>query len=179
MLRAATWAPVVLVEIRVACLAPVIRARARDGQRRGVCSCLGHGRGRRSGRGHGRGRLDQPPAAHLAPAPGVARGRRRCGRGNVALAGGGRCSVAVGQGDDVDGGCALDAGVKIPRRGCVGQGLVGRWAKGEEGAPCPPLLPGSQCDRYDSFVDDVDHPTIFVVPHSTQACPVYVITYRC
>ena len=57
--------------------------------------------------------------------------------------------------------------------------LVGRWAKSEEGAPCPPLLPGSQCDRYDSFVDDVDHPTIFVVPHSTQACPVYVITYRC
>jgi hypothetical protein len=41
-----------------------------------------------------------------------------------------------------------------------------------------PMLPGERYVRYDSLVDQIASPSIFVVQHSPQACPAYVITYH-
>ena len=43
----------------------------------------------------------------------------------------------------------------------------------------PPLIPGEQYIRFDSLVDDVANPTIFVVQEGSQAYPAYLITYHC
>ena len=55
---------------------------------------------------------------------------------------------------------------------------MGRWAKGEQGMRLPPVLPGGGLGlRYDTLVDDVRNPSIFVVPLSSQAYPAYELTY--
>ena len=55
---------------------------------------------------------------------------------------------------------------------------VGRWAKGEQWMRLPPVLPGGGLGlRYDTLVDDVRNPSIFVVPRSSQAYPAYELTY--
>ena len=56
--------------------------------------------------------------------------------------------------------------------------LLGRWAKGAKGMKMPPLLPGESQSRFNSLVDNVDDPTIFVVQHSNQAYPSFLITYH-
>ena len=55
---------------------------------------------------------------------------------------------------------------------------VGRCAKGEQGMRHPPVLPGGGLGlRYDTLVNDVRNPSIFVVPRSNQAYPAYELTY--
>ena len=56
--------------------------------------------------------------------------------------------------------------------------LVGRFAQGKEGMKVCPLLPGAEFARYNSLVDRPTDPSIFVVQHSNQAYPAYLITYR-
>jgi len=56
--------------------------------------------------------------------------------------------------------------------------LLGRWAKGAPHMKMLPLLPGERYVRYNSLVDNVDKPSIFVVQHSNQAYPKFLITYH-
>ena len=56
--------------------------------------------------------------------------------------------------------------------------LVGRWTLGQEGTKMPPLLPGERYSRYNSLVNQVDDPSIFVIQHSNQAYPKFLITYH-
>ena len=55
--------------------------------------------------------------------------------------------------------------------------LVGRSAQGRKGLKMCPLLPGQRYARYNSLVDNVNNASIFVVQHSNQAYPSYLITY--
>ena len=56
--------------------------------------------------------------------------------------------------------------------------LVGRAARGTQGDKMCPLLPGERYTKYNSLVDNVAAPAIFVVQHSNQAYPAYLITYH-
>jgi len=56
--------------------------------------------------------------------------------------------------------------------------LVGRSALGEKGMKMCPLLPGEQFTRYNSLVNNRDDPSIFVIQHSNQAYPSYLVTYH-
>jgi len=56
--------------------------------------------------------------------------------------------------------------------------LVGRFVQGAEGMKMCPLLPGSQFAKYNSLVNRPADPSIFVIQHSNQAYPAYLITYR-
>ena len=42
----------------------------------------------------------------------------------------------------------------------------------------PPVIPGSQYNRFDSLVDNESNPSIFVVQDGSQAYPAYLITYH-
>jgi poly [ADP-ribose] polymerase 10/14/15 len=55
--------------------------------------------------------------------------------------------------------------------------LVGEFAQGKDGLKEPPLKPGSTVMRYDSTVDDVNKPEIFVVFHDADAYPEYLIRF--
>ena len=55
--------------------------------------------------------------------------------------------------------------------------LLGKSAQGAEGMKMCPLLAGEKYKRYNSLVDKVDNPCIFVVQHSNQAYPAYLLTY--
>ncbi len=41
-----------------------------------------------------------------------------------------------------------------------------------------PLLPGEKYRRYNSLVDNEADPSIFVVQHSSQAYPAYLLTFH-
>jgi hypothetical protein len=56
--------------------------------------------------------------------------------------------------------------------------VVGRWTKGVKGMKTCPVVPGEQYTRYNSLVNDVNNPAIFVVQHSSQAYPKYLIAYH-
>jgi hypothetical protein len=60
----------------------------------------------------------------------------------------------------------------------VAEVLVGRWTKGTKGMKKPPLLPGEQFKKYNSLVNDDADPAIFVVQHSNEAYPAYLLTYH-
>ena len=58
---------------------------------------------------------------------------------------------------------------------------VGQYALGAPGTKIYPLLPGQTMasgKRYNSLVDKIQSPSIFVVQHSAQAYPAYVVTYK-
>ena len=56
--------------------------------------------------------------------------------------------------------------------------VVGRSAQGSRGMKrLPPVPGGGPHMRVNSLVDDVFHPKIYVVQHSNQAYPAFVITY--
>ncbi len=55
---------------------------------------------------------------------------------------------------------------------------VGLWTKGAKGMKSLPVLPGEKFRRYNSLVNDEAEPTIFVVQHTSQAYPAYLITYH-
>ena len=70
--------------------------------------------------------------------------------------------------------------VKLPggrRQMLVASVALGRCTKGRKGERMPPLLPESQFDRFNSFVNDEANPSIFVVQDGSQAYPKYRITY--
>lgn len=56
--------------------------------------------------------------------------------------------------------------------------MVGKWTRGKKGVKVMPLLPGQQYARYNSLVNDRNDPSIFVIHHSNQAYPAYLITYE-
>jgi poly [ADP-ribose] polymerase 7/11/12/13 len=56
--------------------------------------------------------------------------------------------------------------------------LVGLSTQGAEGMRVYPLLPGQSYAGYNSLVNRVQDPSIFVVQHSNQAYPSYLITYH-
>jgi poly [ADP-ribose] polymerase 7/11/12/13 len=56
--------------------------------------------------------------------------------------------------------------------------LVGLSTQGAQGMKVCPFLPGQSYARYNSLVNRVQDPSIFVVQHSNQAYPSYLITYH-
>lgn len=52
--------------------------------------------------------------------------------------------------------------------------IVGYYTEGAEGMTCPPR---TKYQRYNSLVDRLVNPGIFVIPHASQAYPAYRITY--
>jgi len=65
-----------------------------------------------------------------------------------------------------------------PRRMLLVEVALGRSTQGARGMRVCPVLPGTQYTRYNSMVNDVANPSIFVVQHSSQCYPAYQITYR-
>lgn len=57
--------------------------------------------------------------------------------------------------------------------------LVGRYCKGSPSDVEPPILDMCSGERYDSTVDNVDHPSIFAVFRDFQAVPLYLVEFRC
>ncbi|XP_044309240.1 protein mono-ADP-ribosyltransferase PARP10 [Varanus komodoensis] len=61
----------------------------------------------------------------------------------------------------------------------VARTLVGDYTRGSPGMRAPPLRDGDTAPRrYDSTVDNPDHPSIFVIFNDTQAYPQYLLTCR-
>ncbi|XP_062581135.1 protein mono-ADP-ribosyltransferase PARP12-like [Saccostrea cucullata] len=56
--------------------------------------------------------------------------------------------------------------------------LIGNFVKGKHDVTCPPTIPGKGHKRYDSCVDDVTNPSIFVVFDRNQCYPEYLIAYK-
>ncbi|XP_061188767.1 protein mono-ADP-ribosyltransferase PARP12-like [Saccostrea echinata] len=56
--------------------------------------------------------------------------------------------------------------------------LIGDYVKGKHDITCPPIIPGKGHKRYDSCVDDVTNPSIFVVFDRNQCYPEYLIAYK-
>jgi poly [ADP-ribose] polymerase 7/11/12/13 len=71
--------------------------------------------------------------------------------------------------------CQLPSG---QRQMLMAEVVVGRWVKGQKGRKDCPLLPGEAYRRYNSLVNDETNPSIFVVQHTSQAYPAYLITYH-
>ena len=55
--------------------------------------------------------------------------------------------------------------------------LVGEYCKGNSGYRVPPLQPGSEW-TFDSTVDDINNPGVFVSFHDAQSYPEYLITFK-
>ncbi|CAI5656799.1 unnamed protein product [Oreochromis niloticus] len=56
--------------------------------------------------------------------------------------------------------------------------LTGDFTLGQKGMVTPPAKKHGSTDLYDSVVDNVANPTMFVVFHDTQAYPEYLITFK-
>lgn len=56
--------------------------------------------------------------------------------------------------------------------------LTGDYAKGEEGMIVPPAKGAAATEMYDSVVDNVTLPKLYVIFHDTQAYPEYLITFQ-
>lgn len=56
--------------------------------------------------------------------------------------------------------------------------LVGQSAKGAKAMKMCPVVPNEKYKRYNSLVNSVDEPSIFVIQHSNQAYPSYLLTYH-
>ncbi|GCC35624.1 hypothetical protein chiPu_0014111 [Chiloscyllium punctatum] len=69
-----------------------------------------------------------------------------------------------------------------PRQGAmtmfVARVLVGQFVKGDSSYLRPPLRDGSKSSYYDSCVNDVSNPSIFVIFEKHQIYPEYVIDYK-
>ena len=52
--------------------------------------------------------------------------------------------------------------------------LTGDYTKGQSGLPDNPAKPGT---KFDSIVDDVNRPTMFIIFHDDHAYPNYLITF--
>lgn len=60
----------------------------------------------------------------------------------------------------------------------VAQVLTGDYGQGSRGLRAPPLRASGQVLRYDSAVDCLHQPKIFVIFHDTQALPTHLITCK-
>lgn len=60
----------------------------------------------------------------------------------------------------------------------VAQVLTGDYGQGSRGLKAPPLRVSGQVLRYDSAVDCLQQPRIFVIFHDTQALPTHLITCK-
>ncbi|XP_057289920.1 protein mono-ADP-ribosyltransferase PARP12-like isoform X2 [Hydractinia symbiolongicarpus] len=60
----------------------------------------------------------------------------------------------------------------------VAEVLVGQYAKGVSSMKRPPNLPNSNVELYDSCVNDVNNPIIFVIYERDQCYPRYLLSYR-
>ncbi|XP_028634773.1 protein mono-ADP-ribosyltransferase PARP10 [Grammomys surdaster] len=60
----------------------------------------------------------------------------------------------------------------------VAQVLTGDYGQGSHGLKAPPLRASGQVLRYDSAVDCLHQPRIFVIFHDTQALPTHLITCK-
>lgn len=57
--------------------------------------------------------------------------------------------------------------------------LTGQYCAGSKGLIMPPPKnPADPTDRYDSVVDDVNNPTMFVIFNDHEAYPEYLITFK-
>ena len=56
--------------------------------------------------------------------------------------------------------------------------LIGSYTTGKQDMTCPPNIPGEGHRRYDTCVDSVANPSIFVVFDRNQCYPEYLIAYR-
>ncbi|XP_053185151.1 protein mono-ADP-ribosyltransferase PARP14-like [Scomber japonicus] len=56
--------------------------------------------------------------------------------------------------------------------------LTGDYTLGAEEMIVPPTKGAVSVEKYDSLVDDMDEPSIFVIFHDTQAYPEYLITFQ-
>ena len=56
--------------------------------------------------------------------------------------------------------------------------LIGSYTAGKHDMTCPPNIPGEGHRRYDTCVDNVANPSIFVVFDRNQCYPEYLIAYR-
>lgn len=56
---------------------------------------------------------------------------------------------------------------------------VGRYTVGNQGMKDPPFTTQNGGVRYDSLVNNVESPSIFVVQDTSAAYPAYTITYEC
>jgi len=57
--------------------------------------------------------------------------------------------------------------------------LTGRYDVGHRDLVEPPVRDHATHSLYDSAVNHVDNPSIFVVFHDAQAYPEYLVTFRC
>ncbi|XP_051045137.1 protein mono-ADP-ribosyltransferase PARP10 isoform X2 [Phodopus roborovskii] len=60
----------------------------------------------------------------------------------------------------------------------VARVLTGDYGQGSRGLKAPPLRASGQVLRYDSAVDSLQQPRIFVIFHDTQALPTHLITCK-
>lgn len=60
----------------------------------------------------------------------------------------------------------------------VARVLTGDYGQGARGLKAPPLRASGQVLRYDSAVDCLQQPRIFVIFHDTQALPTHLITCK-
>ncbi|KAI2504935.1 platelet-activating factor acetyltransferase [Fragilaria crotonensis] len=56
--------------------------------------------------------------------------------------------------------------------------IVGDWCQGVEGQLTPDAKPHNALELFDSTVDDVSNPSIFVIYHDAQSFPAYLISFR-
>ena len=56
--------------------------------------------------------------------------------------------------------------------------LTGVYTVGKKGLKVPPDLPGEDKVMYDSVVDNVSNPTMFVVFNDCQAYPEYLVSFK-
>jgi poly [ADP-ribose] polymerase 10/14/15 len=55
---------------------------------------------------------------------------------------------------------------------------VGDWCQGVEGMLTPATKPNNSLELFDTTVDDVGNPSVFVVYHDSQAYPDYLVSFR-
>jgi poly [ADP-ribose] polymerase 10/14/15 len=60
----------------------------------------------------------------------------------------------------------------------VCQVVVGDWDKGENEQLVPDSKPGNPFELYDTTVDNVTNPSIFVVYHDSQCYPSYLVSFK-
>lgn len=56
--------------------------------------------------------------------------------------------------------------------------LTGEFALGNQTMIVPPSFAGSTTKKYDSTVDNIAAPTIFVIFYDTQAFPEYLVYFK-
>jgi len=77
--------------------------------------------------------------------------------------------------------CSADFAKKLPsgeKMMLVVDVLIGRSEKGKSGLKRFNTIQGEKFVKYNSLVDNASNPSIFVIQHSNQAYPAYVITYK-